>query len=430
MPYFLRRFVSPILLGLGLLSEAAAGGGASVWRLVASDKGRAIEIDTASIQREKDGQLRVTSRMTLDKELVDIRSGGSYKYIQTTTRYDCAARTAATLQRSFVKADEEVLRDEDRPDAPAMPVRSGSLDDKVLREVCRPPGGRGPVPPAASKLADKAEAAGAALRQANDTLLRRHLAAAAAKPPRRAARHAPGTPPASPPPAVPLPATWGYAGAGGPEHWADLRPDYQLCRTGRRQSPIDIVDGVRVDLEDIVFAYRPAPFALSDTEQSLQVDIGDNGLELMGKTYTLESIRFHQPSETHLAGRRFALEAQLEHRAWDGERLMVSVLFEAGAANSFLQTLLNYLPLDRGLTVAPPAASLDPSDLLPARRTYHTYLGSLSRPPCSEGVIWVVLATPASLSPEQLAIFARLHPDNARPLQPAFGRLIKSPRSD
>jgi carbonic anhydrase len=428
MPFPFCRFVLSVLFGFGLLADAIAGG-ASVWRLVASDKGRAIEIDTASIQREKDGQLRVTSRMTLDKELVDIRSGGSYKYIQTTTRYDCAARTAATLQRSFVKADEEVLRDEDRPDAPAMPVRSGSLDDKVLREVCRPPGSRNPAPPAASKLADKAEAAGAALRQANDVLLRRHLTAAA-KTARRPARNTPGTPAASPPPATPLPATWSYAGAGGPEHWADLRPDYQLCRNGRRQSPIDIADGVRVDLEDIVFAYQPALFALGDTEQGLVVDIGDNHLERMGKTYVLENIRFHQPSETHLAGRRFALEAQLEHRAWDGERLIVSVLFEAGAANPVLQTLLNYLPLDRGLTVAPPATPLDPGQLLPGRRIYHTYLGSLSRPPCSEGVIWVVLATPASLSPEQLAIFARLHPDNARPLQPAHGRLIKSPRTD
>lgn len=415
---------------------AAQPGGA--WRMVASDKGRSIEVDTASIQREADGKVVATTRLVVDKEIVDPRSGAPYKAIQTSSRYDCGQRTAQTLKRSLIRANDEALRAEEIRTPVAMPVRSGTLEDRVLRELCRPPGPRGE----AMRVADRASAAAAALRAANEDMLRRQVAAAErsradrAPSPRvaGAVRH-PGKAAAArnvaPAPAAQAPAQtlpWAYAGPGGPEHWADLDPEYALCRHGRRQSPINIEDGVVLDLEPIEFDYQASLFSIEDTPYGLEVRVSGNRLVLMGKSYELETVRFHRPAEESIAGRRFDMGVHLEHRAYDGERLIVAILFEAGETHPLIQTLWNYLPLEQGMRVSPPTVSIDLNRLLPVERGYHIYMGSLTRPPCSEGVLWVVLQQPVQVAAEQIAILARLHPDNARPVQPTHGRLIKSSR--
>ncbi len=429
---------SPLVLGLAasLLLAAAPALATSIWRPIASDKGRSIEVDTASIQREKDGKVLATGRLVLDKEIVDARSGGSYKFIQTTTRYDCSQRAGATIRRSFIKASEEVLRDEEMKDAAFMPVRSGTLDDKVLREVCRPPGSRGQ----AMKVAEQANAAAAALRQSNEAMIRKQLEAiktVTGKPVSGSTKtvYARGSSPRSKAkpalevmPEPPRPSTWAYSGPGGPDHWARVQPGYSLCSEGTRQSPIDIRDGIGVDLEPIAFDYRPSHFAISDTGHGIQVRVDGNRLSLLGKNYELERIVFHRPAEERINGRSFDVGVHLEHQAFDGERLVVAVLLELGQPHPLIQTLWNYLPLEPGLEVTPPAATIDLNQLLPERRGYHTYMGSLTTPPCSEGVIWVVLQQALQISPDQDAILARLHPHNARPLQPLQGRLIKSSR--
>lgn len=428
----------PALLILYFLLGAGLAQASGTWRLIATDKGRSIEVDTASIQREADGKVRATARMVLDKEILDLRSGEPYKSIQTTTLFDCKRRTAQTLKRSFIRQNEEVLREEEVRASSAMPVRSGTLDDRTLRELCRPPGIRGE----AMRLADKAGAAAAALHAANEAMLQRQANSPANSPARGAAGRSGRVPaPKKPAPSrrtgasaasakslPPPPATWAYEGPGGPEHWAEVRADSMSCREGRRQSPIDIRDGIVVDLEPVHFEYQPSLFVIQDNGHGIEVQVGGNRLSLLGKYYELQNLHFHHPAEEKIEGRGFDMGAHLVHRADDGELLVVAVLFEQGEAHPLIQTLWNYLPLEKHLKVAPPDATIDLNRLLPEQRGYHTYMGSLTTPPCTEGVIWVVLQQPVQISAEQEAILARLYPANARPLQPGHGRLIKSSR--
>ena len=412
-----------------------------VWRTIASDKGRSIEVDTASMHRLADGNVQATSRLNLDKEIVDVRSGGSYKYVQTQMRYDCARRSAATLLRSFLTAHEEVLRSDEMKEATFMPVRSGTLEEKVMRELCRPP-------VTAQNRAEQAADAAAALRLSNEALIKKQLdsirvavgkpttagkratvanrasgaGSAASKPANSATANVPTVAPAPP-----KPLTWAYGGPGGPEHWAEVAPENLLCKEGRRQAPIDIQGGIPVDLEPLVFDYPASRFAVTDNGRGIEVELQGSRVGLMGKFYELERITFQHPAEEAINGQRFVMGAHLEHRAYDGERLVVAALLEAGAENPFIQTLLNYLPLEQNRAVMP-EAQLSAKQLLPVEAGYHTFMGSMTRPPCDEGVIWVVLQTPVAVSAEQASVFGRLYPHNARPLQPAQGRIIKSSR--
>ncbi|MDR0672676.1 MAG: carbonic anhydrase family protein [Zoogloeaceae bacterium] len=415
-----------------LLTVGLSGAQASVWRTIASGKGRTIEVDTASIQRAADGRILAISRLLLEKEIVDVHTQSSYKYIQTLMRYDCAQRSAATLRRSFLTAEEAVLRSDEMPEAVAMPIRSNTLEEKVMRELCRPAGTRGDM----QKLAEDAESAAAALRQSNEAIIKKQLdgiRAAVGKPAtagRQATvyshRHGAGAKKDAAPDA-PRPLAWSYDGPGGPEYWADAAPENLLCREGRRQSPIHIQDGVVVDLEPLFFDYSPAPFSVLDTGRGIEAQGFGHFIVLMGKSYALERVTFQRPGETSIEDETFAMSAHLEHRAFDGERLVVAVMLEIGTENAFIQQVLNYLPLEQNRPVTP-EANFDLAQLLPEARGYHTFMGSMTRPPCEEGVIWVALQTPVTLSAEQEAVFARLYPNNARPRQAAHGRLIKSSR--
>ena len=221
------------------------------------------------------------------------------------------------------------------------------------------------------------------------------------------------------------PRTWGYAGTAGPDHWGALDAGFATCAQGQRQSPIDIRDGIAVDLDPIAFDYHASPFRVTDTGHTVQVDVdpGD-AIEVLGRRYELQQLHFHNPSEERIAGRQFAMVAHLVHKSADGRIAIVAVLLEPGSANAVVQSVWNNLPLERGEPVVA-RKSLDLAALLPAERGYFTYMGSLTTPPCSEGVLWMVMREPVQLSAAQIAIFARLYPMNARPLQQAAGRLIK-----
>lgn len=222
---------------------------------------------------------------------------------------------------------------------------------------------------------------------------------------------------------------WGYAGPGGPEHWGKLKPEYAVCATGKRQSPIDIRGAIKVDLEPIQFDYKPTQFRITDNGHTIAVEVAEgNRITLTGKTYELQQIHFHRPSEERINGKSYDMVAHFVHKSFEGERAVLAVLMEKGAEHPQIQTLWNYMPLEVGMSVEPPGVVLDLAKLLPERREYYTYLGSLTTPPCSEGVLWLVLKQPIAVSAEQIAIFARLYPMNARPVQPTNNRLIKESR--
>jgi carbonic anhydrase len=220
-------------------------------------------------------------------------------------------------------------------------------------------------------------------------------------------------------------AHWGYAGSAGPDTWGRLKPEFAKCATGQRQSPIDIRDGIGLDIEALQFDYRPGSFSVIDTGQTVQVNLAPgNFVEVLGRRYALQQFHFHRPSEERIDGRRFDMTVHLVHKDAEGRLAVVAVLLERGAAQPLLQAVWNNLPLEKG-EEQPARVHIDPGQLLPEDRRYYTYMGSMTTPPCNEGVLWMVMRQPVTLSAAQLDIFARLYPMNARPTQSAAGRLIK-----
>lgn len=220
-------------------------------------------------------------------------------------------------------------------------------------------------------------------------------------------------------------AHWTYEGEGGPIRWGRLNPAWTQCENGTRQSPIDIRDGIKVDLDPVIFDYKPARFSVVDNGHTIQVNLGaGNYISVMGRMYELQQFHFHRPSEERVNGQSFQMVAHLVHKNADGKLAVVAVLIEEGKAHGTVQSVWNNLPLEKNEAVSP-AIGMDLNQLLPERREYYTYMGSLTTPPCSEGVLWIVLKEPIQMSSQQIAIFARLYPMNARPLQIQAGRLIK-----
>ena len=221
------------------------------------------------------------------------------------------------------------------------------------------------------------------------------------------------------------PAHWDYAGAGGPEAWGRMKPEFAKCSTGARQSPIDIREGIRVDLDPVQFDYKPSGFRVIDNGHTVQVNVAaGNSIEVMGRRYELVQFHFHRPSEERIDGKQFDMVVHLVHKDLEGRLAVVAVLLDRGSAQPVVQTVWNNLPLEKGEELAARGA-LNLNELLPTERRYFTYMGSLTTPPCSEGVLWMVMKQPVPISAEQIGIFARLYPMNARPIQSAGGRLIK-----
>ena len=450
MPSHLRLLAAFLL---AVIPAAAS----SAWQVVSTEAGKRVEIDRSSIRKDENGKSVAQGRIVLDKPITDPKTSSSYRIVQALNRYDCTSRSYSTLKRSYFKDEGDLLREEEVKVAIEMPVRSGMLDDKLLREVCRPkPGPEAAT--AASKTADKVSQAAGELRKVNEALLQKEVKRANLQTPapekvEPEAKQAPATKPTAARPVVSLPAAlatrhhaavkphvpageghahgpahWAYEGENGPDHWSQLKPEYATCATGKRQSPIDIRDGLRVDLEPIEFAYRPSQFRVVDNGHTVQVEVSGSSISLLGKTYELAQFHFHRPSEERVNGMAFDMVVHLVHKAEDGKIAVVAVLLEKGMENPLIQNVWNNLPLEKNEYVTPPALSIDVAQLLPADRSYYTYMGSLTTPPCSEGVLWLVLRQPQPISAEQLAIFTRLYRQNARPVQSNFARIIKESR--
>ena len=429
----------------------------ATWQTLISEQGRRVEINPDSIISNSEDWVTVKGRIVLDKPIVDPKTSDSYRIIEIDSRFDCAGRVYATLKRIYFREEGEPLRQEEVRSPLDIPVRSGTNEERIMREVCRHPVTT--ATPPTRPTTDINETLGQVnkiaedIRKANEALIEQAVRRDWRRPGTASVSRAPDksieplgsggkTPPTErsgdtkvelpsnrleppPPPSTP---DWAYEGSNGPESWSKLRPEYAVCSTGQRQSPINLHDGLTVDLEPIQFQYEPTAFRVNDTLRQLQVSIqGTDKITLHGKQYFLSSIQFHNPSEFAINGRSFDMEAQLIHKSEDGKLAIVSVLLEKGTENPTIQTALNYLPLERGDEVAP-TQPIDINPLLPSDRRYFTFMGSLTTPPCTEDVLWLVFKQPQQISSEQLAIFQRLYRPNARPLQSPFGRIIKESR--
>ena len=176
---------------------------------------------------------------------------------------------------------------------------------------------------------------------------------------------------------------------------------------------------------ELKFDYKSVPLNIIDNGHTIQVNYVPGSTVSVGdKTYTLKQFHFHHPSEEHVNGNAYDLVAHLVHADAAGQLLVVAILFKRGQANPTIDQIWKNIPSEKEKAIDVPGSILNVRNLLPSSLGYYTFAGSLTTPPCSEGVTWYVLKTPVSLSPDQLASFARLYPDNARPIQPANGREI------
>lgn len=218
---------------------------------------------------------------------------------------------------------------------------------------------------------------------------------------------------------------WDYEGEFGPENWGKINPAWSQCGTGKRQSPIDIRDGMKVDLDEIDFNYRLSDYSEVDNGKTVQVNVGRGNFMTIGnQSYELVQFHFHRPSEEKINGKGTEMVIHLEHRGPGGKLAIVAVLLERGKANEAIQAVWNNIPLEKNQPVAP-GEPIDPTELLPERRAYYTYMGSQTTPPCTENVLWLVMKQPMTASPAQMALFSRLYPLNARPVQESEGRMVK-----
>jgi len=219
------------------------------------------------------------------------------------------------------------------------------------------------------------------------------------------------------------PPHWAYEGKEGPKDWGKLDPTFAVCSTGGRQSPIDIKGAKKADLPVLKFNYNAVPLNIIDNGHTIQANYAPGSTLTVGdKTYTLKQFHFHHPSEEHINGKGYELVAHLVHADADGHLAVVAVLLKKGSANAFLETVWKNFPAEKGKAVDVSTVTLNVKDLLPADLGYYTFAGSLTTPPCSEGVTWYVLKSQVSLSGDQVAAFTKLYPMNVRPIQPMNDR--------
>jgi carbonic anhydrase len=224
---------------------------------------------------------------------------------------------------------------------------------------------------------------------------------------------------------------WSYAGETGPAHWAALEKDAEACGLGKAQSPIDIhAAKARVsDLPAIAFSYQPVPLKIIDNGHTVQVDYAPGSFITVGDArYELVQFHFHKPSEEKFDGKAADMVAHLVHKDANGKLAVVAVPLRKGAGNKLVSTLWRELPTQKEHPKVVESTTINAADLLPAKHGYFTFEGSLTTPPCSEGVRWFVLKTPATLSAAEIAAFGKLYPMNARPVQPLNGREEQSSR--
>jgi carbonic anhydrase len=222
---------------------------------------------------------------------------------------------------------------------------------------------------------------------------------------------------------------WDYDGNNGPGVWGQLQPEFALCANGKRQSPINIVDEntLQGPAEALEFNYSPSNASVVNNGHTIQVDVqGDNNLVVRGSRYRLLQFHFHTPSEMQINGKRAAMVAHLVHRNDEGQLAVVAVMLEPGTANPMIDKVWTYMPLDAKDRVRMPPGLLNLNELLPADQRYYQFIGSLTTPPCSEGVLWMVLKSPMQISPAQYKLFTQLYPMNARPVQAVNGRPVRS----
>ncbi len=225
------------------------------------------------------------------------------------------------------------------------------------------------------------------------------------------------------------PAHWSYEGEEGPEHWGELDPSYALCADGSAQTPIDVVSPSPAELVDPELAYEAGTADVENTGHTIQANAAPGSvLRVGGEEYPLAQMHFHAPSEHAIDGVHSAVEAHFVHETEDERIAVVGVLLDAGdSPNEAWQPFVDALSIKEGETVE---ADLDWPALLPAEPSTIRYRGSLTTPPCTEGVSWLLMQQPLSVGAEQVEAFEAAYSENNRPVQPLSDRIVQTDAAD
>jgi carbonic anhydrase len=223
---------------------------------------------------------------------------------------------------------------------------------------------------------------------------------------------------------------WTYEGAEGPEHWGELKEEYAACSKGLMQSPVDLSEADASGAIAFTVDYKPVPLTIFNNGHTVQFNITDGGkLTENGVDYPLVQVHFHAPSEHTVKTTHMPLEAHFVHKAADGTLSVLGSFIEEGPENAALAAVLKHLPEQAGEPTTFADTTIDPNALLPQKRGIYRYMGSLTTPPCSEGVNWHVFSEPVTASKEQIETLTKVLHMNARPVQPLHHRLLVSPAS-
>ena len=220
-------------------------------------------------------------------------------------------------------------------------------------------------------------------------------------------------------------AHWSYQGKTAPPKWAELDEANKACKFSKEQSPINIETGKakKAKLAPIDFKYVAGAAEVVNNGHTIQINLPEGGSAKIGDMdVKLLQFHFHTPSEEKVNGKTYPLVAHMVHKSADGKLAVVAVLMNVGKENATLKPVFDALPAEGTPTKL---ASMNPSDLLPANKGYYKFMGSLTTPPCSDGVFWQVLKQPIEISKEQLAAFQKMYKMNARPVQPLNGRVVE-----
>lgn len=381
---------------------------AAKWTPLGTREQARIEIDLNSLHSPSEGKMRVWSRENYAKPRMPDSGAFSFSRLTTLTEFQCEKRLASTIQLNYSTADGSELKTESPETREARPVAPDSGLELVFDRTCK----------SAAKPAAKPPVAPPAAKPAPTPVVEEKETPKKAKNSKKDAE--------PPPPHTPH---WTYTGDTGADKWGTLGAEFATCGTGQRQSPIDIRHTVRADLPPIQFAYKPVPLSIVDNGHTIKVDTpGAGNITVNGESFELIQFHFHKPSEEKINGKAYDMVVHLVHQSKEGKLAVVGVLMEAGKEQALIRTLWTHLPLEPDKPANYPEVKIDPAQLLPKTRTYYTFMGSLTTPPCTEGVLWMVMKTPLQVSKEQLAGFGTIYKSNVRPIQAVNNRLIKESR--
>jgi len=218
---------------------------------------------------------------------------------------------------------------------------------------------------------------------------------------------------------------WGYSGEAGPANWGKLKEEYALCGRGRNQSPVNITDSVEAQRPEIKISYDSTPLKVLNNGHTIQANYGaGSSIEVDGIQFDLLQFHFHSPSENVFNGENFPMEVHFVHKDKDGNLAVIGVMFKEGANNPVIDLIWNNLPTEINKVNTQDNIWFNGIDVLPAKRDYYRFSGSLTTPPCSEGVRWLVMKEPVEISKAQVDKFLSIIGENARPVQGMHARRI------